>query len=1409
MRSLNFLALRNLEQGRTRTILSTLAVALGVTMTIVGDVIGGSVLNAISDSEIAQLTGVELFEQLASLLTLAGVAVTAAAGFLVFNAFAMSVTQRRQQIGALRSLGMTRRQVLRLVLVEALITGGLGTLLGLVVGPLMGRGVIALLSTTDMFLNALTEGSVSLSSFLLAAVLGVGISLMSVLLPARRATRISPLDALRAPEAAGIIQNPVRSAWVGLVVMIGLVVYLLVAPPGDWVLPPWDGLLTGLFAVAWLTGLALILPALVGGLGDLVRRPLARRLGAGGRLIADNLQRGRGRVTLTIATLVVGLTMIVGTTGFITFFLDELFGHTVKSAIQQRGWVVSSFQVTQNVADFVELDSLQLLPEAIAKVEAVVDGRGEILGFYFAVVPELSFMGSNYFSFVLDPQVLRETGDTFFTLTEGDWETAMPIMETGCGLLLTPLVAQKNNAWLGDTLTVQGVGGDVECTIVGIGQSYVSASIISGAVANAFGATDLLSLYVSPSPDVAPSQLEADLNALADRHPGIYVMQLDDMEGIQQSAFDQVRSMLNGMLLLAIVSAALGVVNTTVMSVTERRRELGLLRAVGATRRQVSAVVAGEAALMGLIGGGLGLVAGAGITVILATVYGGNGWGIPDLDLWGAAWRSVQPALFNGLVGLIAAPFICAGAAWLPTRSLLRGSAIETMEPERQETGFFPKNLVSPLSRGSIRARFVLGTATLMTVVLAGLIGVVTTHARVRIEEQMHDALRTMVAWNTGMIELGLPDDAETLDFDTLMAGGGAFNFDSDALLRFESLVDDMTANGLVDFTIADRDDVVLISLDMRDIGTLAPELETTDGANVYSEREGDEWLMYASAPIRNEAELVVGSVRLTVDAREIREFLGELRNTLWAIGAAIVLAGVAVSWWLSTPLVRATRQLAAHAAGVGRGEHILFERPRRGRLAEKLSLRARLTIALVLIVALMVAALEVVAIPIERRHVEDTLKDSLIAAAEWIGQAISESLDLDVADMPFLPTSEDDLQSLISNFQFLDLARLQELGDQMRSDDMAYTALVNEEGTITLSDQLALIGEEAPLPSDTQIEETTWRGEDVWVVSTPLRHGRDGEQIGALRMAVQRNRVEAFLDESRYLFRLTGLIAVLAGVLLAQGIGGAVTAPVRQLAAGTRRVAAGDLSVQFRVDTKDELALLANAYNQMVIGLQEREWLRDMFGRFVSHEVAEALRTGQVRLKGENRVVSILFCDIRDFTARSERHTPEEIVTLLNEYLPVVVEAAQRHEGTVNKFGGDSTLVIYGAPNRLQESAYQAVLTALEMRANLQRLNERLAERDKAPIRIGVGINTGMALAGAVGPPERQEYTVIGDTVNLASRIESLNKAYPDYDVLISGWTYEALGSRRAEFEFADLGEVQIRGKVEPVRVWAVVKKM
>jgi len=284
----------------------------------------------------------------------------------------------------------------------------------------------------------------------------------------------------------------------------------------------------------------------------------------------------------------------------------------------------------------------------------------------------------------------------------------------------------------------------------------------------------------------------------------------------------------------------------------------------------------------------------------------------------------------------------------------------------------------------------------------------------------------------------------------------------------------------------------------------------------------------------------------------------------------------------------------------------------------------------------------------------------------------------------------------------------------------------------------------------------------------------------------------------------LTLMIAWTLTLLFARQI----TTPLTELADVASKMASGQFSIRVAEKSKDEIGRLAGAFNEMATGLQEREWLKDMFGRFVSQEVADAIRNGKIILEGENRVVSVLFCDIREFTDFSERHTPGEVVNLLNDYLPLVVQAAQKYGGMVNKFGGDSTLIIYGAPYEVKNNALKAVMTALEIRVAVDQLNTRLAATGES-LRVGVGINTGVALAGAVGPMERQEYTVIGNTVNLAARIDGLNKQFPEHDILISAWTYEALGEYRSEFELVSLGEVPIRGKMEPIEIWAVRKKL
>ena len=313
---------------------------------------------------------------------------------------------------------------------------------------------------------------------------------------------------------------------------------------------------------------------------------------------------------------------------------------------------------------------------------------------------------------------------------------------------------------------------------------------------------------------------------------------------------------------------------------------------------------------------------------------------------------------------------------------------------------------------------------------------------------------------------------------------------------------------------------------------------------------------------------------------------------------------------------------------------------------------------------------------------------------------------------------------------------------------------------------------------------------------------------IGAVMTALSTTPLDQKIRTITLQGGLLGLVTLIIGWVLTLLLSRQITAPIMELADLAGKMAAGNFSIRVAETSKDEIGRLAGAFNEMATGLQEREWLKDMFGRFVSQEVAQGIREGKIILEGENRLVSVLFCDIREFTDFSERHTPNEVVKLLNEFLPLVIQAAQKYGGMVNKFGGDSTLIIYGAPYEVQNDALKAVLTALEIRFAVHELNKQLAEKGES-LRVGVGINTGVALAGAVGPMERQEYTVIGNTVNLAARIDGLNKQFPEHDILISSWTYDALGKYRSEFEMVSLGQIPIRGRIDPIEIWAVRSKL
>jgi adenylate cyclase len=261
------------------------------------------------------------------------------------------------------------------------------------------------------------------------------------------------------------------------------------------------------------------------------------------------------------------------------------------------------------------------------------------------------------------------------------------------------------------------------------------------------------------------------------------------------------------------------------------------------------------------------------------------------------------------------------------------------------------------------------------------------------------------------------------------------------------------------------------------------------------------------------------------------------------------------------------------------------------------------------------------------------------------------------------------------------------------------------------------------------------------------------------------------------------------------------VVSPIGKVVDAMRAVQDGNLDHEVNLKRSDELGLLADAYNFMVRGLRERARLADAFSRYVSSQVYAKFQSGEIQLSGELKDATVLFSDIRSFTSLSEQLSPGDVVAMLNEYFTAMVEIVFKYEGFVNKFIGDALMAIYNIPLTQSQPELRAVRTALEMLESLATLNAKREARGQFPLRIGIGINTGPVIAGNIGHQKRLEYTVIGDTVNVAQRIESQTKV-TGTPLLIAEATYKAV----AEFVEAEaLPPVKVKGKQEAVVLYAV----
>jgi class 3 adenylate cyclase len=323
-----------------------------------------------------------------------------------------------------------------------------------------------------------------------------------------------------------------------------------------------------------------------------------------------------------------------------------------------------------------------------------------------------------------------------------------------------------------------------------------------------------------------------------------------------------------------------------------------------------------------------------------------------------------------------------------------------------------------------------------------------------------------------------------------------------------------------------------------------------------------------------------------------------------------------------------------------------------------------------------------------------------------------------------------------------------------------------------------------------------------------------EGRIVGFAPMKTRPWTVGFELPESEFSLPLVSLIrsALVSVLIVSLGVSAialllvrSFVRPLLDLTRAARAVQRGDFApAHVPVRSEDELGVLASSFNTMVAGLAERERERDIFGRVVSPEVREKLLGGELRLGGETRHVAVLFSDIRGFSSLSERMDPQGVVALLNEYLTEMAEAVRPYQGYINNFIGDAIVVIFGAPLVQPDIERRAVRAALAMQARLAALNARRIARGDFPIETGIGICAGEVVAGQIGSPERLLYTVIGDTVNVAARLEALTKDYPEHSILVNHIVARAVGAEPG-LRIESLGPIRLKGRAEPVDVSAL----
>jgi len=575
--------------------------------------------------------------------------------FLIYNAFSMTVVERTREIGMMRTLGMTRSQIMKQILTEAVILGIFGSAIGVGLGILMSRGLIRMMEV--LVGTEVKEINVPIDGLLISVLVGIIVTLVAAILPAREAGNISPLEALR------IRGNPregwvVSRGWIVGVILVIISYFILNFNPFPQDIQEQASMST---VMLLFIGATLLIPITVSAWVIIVRPAVRAIYGGEGLIGSGNVQRAKMRTTLTVAALMVGVAMLLSiramTDAFkydIQTWIDSYIGGDlyVFSSLPMRVKLGGQLNAVEGVAAATPIRYLDVK-------HTLPDGDKE----------DLAFMA-------LDPQSYPEVTSFVFAAEQGDPEQLMKRLAAGDAVFIANTVSEKHGLYQGDTIRLQTRSGQKDFEVVAVVTDfYNQGNVIEGSwrdMRRYFGVNDVSSFLLKIEPGYSVEEVKERVDRIYGQRRNLTI---ESNEAIKERALGltaQSFSLFDVVAIIGMIVAALGVVNTLIMNVMERTQEIGMLRGVGMTRGQVNKMILAEAGMMGIIGGAFGI----GFGVFLSRMFL-----VSVSSMQGYTLTYIFP-IAGILIGLLISLIISQLAAIWPAR---RASSINIIEAIQYE----------------------------------------------------------------------------------------------------------------------------------------------------------------------------------------------------------------------------------------------------------------------------------------------------------------------------------------------------------------------------------------------------------------------------------------------------------------------------------------------------------------------------------------------------------------------------------------------------------------------------------------------------------------------------------------------------------------------------------------------------